>query len=202
MVIIGLLMPYLTVGVGLYVVNNAWVAVLGYHAGIILLVTLAGAWPRLGEFRPNAPLWKTILFGLTGLSAGAALYFLWPFIHVSSELTTALLRWGLNPRSWPLFIAYGALVNPWLEEAFWRGWLGSANRHPVLHDAVFAGFHLVVLAPFFPLLWLIVAFLVLAFSGWLWRQVIRTEKSMLASTLFHMAADVSILLVIWSTVRR
>ena len=199
---VGWIMPYITVGVGLYVFNNAWVAVLGYHAGIILLVTLAKAWPKWDEFRPQAPIWKTILFSLTGLSAGASLYFLWPFIHVSPRLFGALADWGLNPSSWPLFIAYGALVNPWLEEAFWRGWLGSANRHPVLHDALFAGFHLVILAPFFPFFWLVVAFLVLAFSGWLWRQVNRAEQSMLASTLFHMAADVSILLVIWSTIWR
>jgi hypothetical protein len=132
--------------------------------------------------------------------AGILVYFLWPFIHVSPGLADALLQWGLTSRTWPLFIVYGALVNPWLEEIYWRGWLGSATRNPILHDAIFAGFHLVVLAPFFPPIWLVTAFLVLATSGWMWRQVIRTEKSMLASTLFHMAADVSILLVVWSTV--
>lgn len=196
----GLLMPYLAVWLGLYVFNNGWVAIFGYHAGIILLVTLAGVWPAPTQFRPSVPMWKIILFALTGCTAGATVYFLWPFIHVSPRLASALLEWGLTPRSWPLFIAYSALVNPWLEEIFWRGWLGSANAHPIVHDAAFAGFHLVILAPFFPSFWLIVAFLILAFSGWLWRQVNRAENSMLASTLFHMAADVSILVVVWSTV--
>lgn len=202
MVIAGLLMPYLTVGVGLYVFNSAWEAVLGYHAGIVVLVTLAKAWPDIRAFRLTEPIWKTLLFGLTGCVAGVAVYFLWPIIHVSPRLAESLLEWGLTPSIWPLFIAYGALVNPWLEEIYWRGWLGSANRQPILHDAVFAGFHLVILAPFFPPFWLAVAFIVLAASGWMWRQTIRVEKSMLASTLFHMAADVSILLVIWSTIRR
>ena len=202
MVIAGLLMPYLTVGVGLYVFNSAWDAVLGYHAGIVVLVTLAKAWPDIRAFRLTEPIWKTLLFGLTGCVAGVAVYFLWPIIHVSPRLAESLLEWGLTPSIWPLFIAYGALVNPWLEEIYWRGWLGSANRQPILHDAVFAGFHLVILAPFFPPFWLAVAFIVLAASGWMWRQTIRVEKSMLASTLFHMAADVSILLVIWSTIRR
>lgn len=197
----GLVMPYFTIWMGLYVFNSAWAAVLGYHAGIILLITLARTWPRLGEFRPSAPIWKTILFSLTGLSAGVMVHFLWPFIHVSPRLASTLFEWGLNSRSWPFFIAYGALVNPWLEEIFWRGWLGSANTHPMFRDAAFGGFHLVVLAPFFPSFWLAIAFIVLATSGWMWRQVNRTEQSMLASTLFHMAADVSILLVVWSTVR-
>lgn len=197
----GLVMPYFTVWLGLYVLKNAWAAILGYHFGIILLVTLAGVWPRLSEFRSSAPLWKTILFGLTGSVAGVLIYFLWPIIHVSPRLAASLLEWGLTSGVWPLFIIYSALVNPWLEEIFWRGWLGSENRLPSLHDALFAGFHLVILAPFFPPVWLAIAFLVLALSGWMWRQVARTEKSMLASTLFHMAADVSILLVVWSTLR-
>lgn len=200
MILVGLVMPYLAVWLGLYVFKNAWAAILGYHTGIILLVTLAKAWPRLNQFRPAAPLWKIVIFGLTGCIAGVSVYFLWPFIHVSPKLAESLLEWGLTPGVWPLFIAYSALVNPWLEETFWRGWLGSADTHPIVHDAVFAGFHLVVLAPFFPPIWLAVAFIILAASGWMWRQMIRVGKSMLASTLFHMAADVSILLVVWSTV--
>ncbi len=198
--IIGLLMPYLTVWLGLYVFKNAWAAIFGYHIGIILLVTWARAWPSLNQFHASAPFWKIIFFGLTGCIAGVTVYFLWPFINVSPKLIESLLEWGLTSRSWPLFIVYGALVNPWLEEIYWRGWLGSAVAHPIVHDAVFAGFHLVVLAPFFPPFWMAVAFLILAASGWMWRQIIRVEKSMLASTLFHMAADVSILLVVWSTV--
>lgn len=201
MVIAGLLMPYLTVWLGLYIFNSGWAAIVLYHTGIVLLVTLVRAWPRPGGFRTRAPLWKTILFGSTGLSAGAALYLLWPVLHASPRLPGALLEWGLNPRTWPFFIAYSALANPWLEEVFWRGWLGSAARQPILQDAVFAGFHLVILTPFFPIFWLMVAFLVLAVSGWLWRQINRAEQSMLTSTLFHAAADVSILAVVWSTVQ-
>lgn len=199
---VGLVMPYFTVWLGLYVFQNAWAAILGYHIAIILLVTRAGAWPSPAEFRLRGPIWRPILFGLTGCVAGASVYVLWPFIHVSPKLAAALLDWGLRPRAWPLFIAYGALVNPWLEEAYWRGWLGSGSRQPVLYDAFFAGFHLVILAPFFPPFWLAAAFIVLAGSGWMWRQMIRGEQSMLASTLFHMAADVSILLVVRSIIER
>jgi len=196
----GLFMPYFTVWLGLYVLKNAWAAILGYHLGILLLVTLAGAWPSLEKFRPGAPLWKIILFSLTGGLAGLAVYVLWPVIHVSPGLPKSLLEWGLGPGSWPLFIIYSALVNPWLEEIYWRNWLGSTQAHPVYTDAVFGGFHLIILAPFFPPFWLAVVFIILTASGWMWRQVVRTGNSLLASTLFHMVADVSILLVIWSTV--
>jgi len=195
----GLVMPYFTVWLGLFVLNNAWAAILGYHIGILLFVTLAGAWPSLSEFRPGAASWKIILFSLTGCLAGLLVYLLWSIIHVSPILGESLLNWDLNPRTWLPFIVYSALVNPWLEEIFWRHWLGSADVHPVFTDAVFAGFHLIILAPFITAFWLGVAFIILTASGWMWRWVIRADNSMLTPTLFHMTADVSILLVIWST---
>ncbi len=191
-------MPYFTVWLGLFVLKNAWAAVFGYHIGIILLVTLARAWPSLAQFHPSAPLWKIILFSLTGCTAGLAVFFLWPILHVSPALGQSLLEWGLTAQTWLPFILYSALVNPWLEEIFWRSWLGSLEVQPVFTDAVFGGFHLIILTPFLPPFWLAAAFIILSASGWMWRQVIRTERSMLASTLFHMAADVSILLVIRS----
>jgi len=191
-------MPYLAVWLGLYVFGNAWAAILDYHAGILLLVTLAKAWPGREAFRVSAPLWKILLFGLAGCSAGILLYALWPYLQFSSLLGEVLLQWGLQPNAWPLFIAYGALVNPWLEEIYWRGWLGSAAKKPILRDFAFGGFHLVILARFLSPIWLAVALFILTFSGWMWRQVDRVEQSMLAASLFHMAADVSILIVVWS----
>ncbi len=196
----GLAMPYLTVALGLYVFRDAWVAILGYHAGIVLLVTLGRGWDAARKFIATAPIGRALIFGLGGFSAGAMAYLLWPLIGVSPQLPAALLDWGLNDVSWPWFIAYSALVNPWLEEIYWRGWLGSETRQPVLNDAAFAGFHLVILAPFISIFWLAFAFFVLSFAGWLWRQATRVERSMLASTLFHLAADVSILLVVRSAV--
>lgn len=195
-----LLMPYLTVAFGLYVCRNAWVAVIGYHIGILLFLSQAGVKNAAHHFRSSASIGRAMLFGLGGLFAGAALYLLWPVLHFSPQLPSVLLDWGLNPQSWPWFIAYSALVNPWLEEAYWRHGQGSAARHPILSDAAFAGFHLVILAPFLVLPWLLVVFLVLSFAGWFWRQVTRIEASLLAAALFHMAADVSILLVIVSEI--
>jgi signal transduction histidine kinase len=139
-----------------------------------------------------------MLFGSLGWLAGLSLLGLWRVMNVSPTLETALLAWGLNSRTWLVFIAYATVINPWLEEIYWRNWLGSTNTRPVITDAVFAGFHILILAPFFQPVWLGLAFTVLATSAWIWRQVNRRENSMLASTLFHMSADVSILLAIWS----
>ncbi len=189
-------MPYFAVGAGLYWFRNAWAAIVGYHLGILLILKFAGyAAPRRFEFT-----WQALLFGFAGLSAGILLFVVWPRIHMSPSLPQTLLGWGLTRNAWPVFIAYTALFNPALEELFWRGWLGSADSRPVWADAWFAGFHLVILAPFLPVLWLVIAFLVLTFTAWMWRQVTRRTDSLLPAALFHLAADVSILLIIVSEV--
>ena len=195
----GLLMPYITVGLGLYIFHSAWVAIFAYHAGILLILRLT-KFSNPVPFRRPASLWKMIGFAALGLTAGLAMYFLWPFVFVSADLPDTIERWGLTRVSWPFFIAYSALVNPWLEELYWRGWLGSATRRPVANDAAFAGFHLVILAPFISIAWLAVVFIILTMAGWVWRQVTRQTKSLLPSALCHLTADVSILLVIVSEI--
>ncbi len=193
-------MPYLAVGLGLYAFHNAWAAILGYHAGILALITLGRGWQAARQFRLTKSLAHVVTFGLVGLLAGVGVALLWPLVGFSPRLPDALLAWGLTPQAWPWFIAYGALVNPWLEEAYWRGWLGSGSSRPVAADAFFGGFHLVILAPFVSVGWLAFAFLVLASTAWFWRQVTRRDGSLLAASLFHLTADVSILLVIVSEV--
>jgi hypothetical protein len=201
----GWVMPYLTVGMGLYVYHNAWVAILAYHAGILLFLIPTGGFELAWNFLPglNHPatnIRDSILFGALGLFAGVTLALLWPFLHVSPRLPQTLLEWGLTPRVWPWFIVYFALANPWLEELYWRSWHGSPSRYPVLADFFFAGFHLVILAAFISVYWLAFAFLILSTTAWVWRRITVRYDSLLASSLFHLAADVSILLVVVSEV--
>lgn len=197
--IAGLLMPYVTVALGLYVFYSAWFAILAYHAGIILILWLA-RFSNPTPFRVSISLWKIFLFGILGLSAGLALFYLWPYVFVSPGLTQTLEQWRLTRGTWPFFIGYSALVNPWLEELYWRGWLGSDTRILTPNDAFFAGFHLVILAPFVSLAWLAVVFIILTITAWLWRQVTRRANSLLPAALCHLVADVSILIAIVSEI--
>lgn len=197
--IAGLLMPYLMVGLGLYLFHSAWIAILAYHAGILLLLWIA-KFKISSPFRITIPFWKLLTFALMGASAGIAMVFLWPYVFVSPVLTQTVEQWGLTRIAWPFFIGYSALVNPWLEELYWRGWLGSATRSPVPNDAFFAGFHLIILAPFVSSVWLVVVFITLATASWLWRQVTHRAMSFLPSALCHLVADVSILLAIVSEI--
>ncbi|MEW6029782.1 MAG: type II CAAX prenyl endopeptidase Rce1 family protein [Chloroflexota bacterium] len=194
--VIGILVPYITVGIGLFAARNAWIALLGYHLGILILLALTGEWRITGRFRIQNPFHAPIGAAL-GLLAGAGVFVLWPFAEVSPNLHSTLHAWGLNLHTWPPFILYFALVNPWLEESYWRGWLGGDSRLPILRDFWFSSFHLLVVFPFVGWFWLAFIFLVLASVGWLLRQAARREGSLLAPSVFHLTADASILLVIF-----
>jgi membrane protease YdiL (CAAX protease family) len=86
---------------------------------------------------------------------------LWPWLAVPPAINSHLQSIGLTADSWPYFIAYFIIINPWLEEFFWRGFLVNLSRKIVLNDLLFAGYHLLVLAGTMDAVWLAAIFLIL-----------------------------------------
>jgi uncharacterized protein len=192
------LLPYLAVCIGLFLVRNAWFTLLGYHVGIILILSVEKQWAQARKlFRMQRILWSlgAILFGALG---GGLLYFLWPYLGIHSfNFNASLTKLGLNGRDWIAFILYFSLINPWMEELYWRGYLGSDKRGPILADGYFSGYHLIVLGMYVGLPWLLVSFIVLGVAAWLWRQFARSTGGLLLPVLSHLAADLSLILVIY-----
>jgi hypothetical protein len=192
-----LLLPYLAVWAGLFLFKNAWFTLIGFHISILLaLLVLRPDLPVTILFKSNYPKWLlvSILFCST---SGMGLYFLWNIFGIASDLPAQLRAIGLTSKSWPMFIAYFALVNPWIEEYFWRGVLASDEKQLSFMDAIFAGYHALVLWGKVHLLSILFAVIILTSAGWLWRQIARENKGLLAPVLGHMAADLSILLTIY-----
>jgi membrane protease YdiL (CAAX protease family) len=191
------LVPYVAVGLGLFLARNAWAALIGYHAGMALFLTLARAWPQTRKLRPGGHLrWN--LFGvLIGVCGGIGLALFWTLFGITPDLRAQLFPLGLTPASWPFFILYFSLVNPWLEEIFWRGWLGSDSRSLTANDLWFAGFHLLVIGAYVPGYSLVVAVVVLSSVGWFWRQLARHEATLFPPTLSHLIADAAIALAVY-----
>jgi hypothetical protein len=104
---------------------------------------------------------------------------------------------GLSGLTWPFFIAYFALVNPWLEEPYWRALFTSPSPYPALIDFLFAGYHLIILVLFVSPPWMFLAFIILTLASWFWRQVSRYTGSLLPAALSHLLADFSILMVLY-----
>ncbi len=192
------LIAYVSMVLGLHVFHSAWVA-FGFYHGLILLVMLSAA---------NRTFWRELVAGwdwrvgtaaiVFGLGGGVVLYLLAPFAEIdSSTIGPVLSRLGLQGGSWLMFVIYHSLANPWFEEVFWRGRLGSNNNLPVWNDVFFAGYHLLVLALFLDWIWLIVAAVILTLAGWLWRQIRRQRKGLLLPVISHLSADASIMAVVY-----
>lgn len=192
-------LAYLAVFLGLFVFHSAWAALLGFHAAILGSLWIA---------RPGIPLsrllnysnkkWIALSLLVCG-SSGVALWLLWDVFGIANDLPSQVEALGLNARTWAPFIAYFALVNPFVEEYFWRGYLSSATKRLHRSDVLYAGFHALILIHKVPIVSIFVALAALAWAGWFWRQVAREEDGgLLAPVLGHMAADFTILLAIYN----
>jgi hypothetical protein len=188
---------YLAVGIGLFYFQNAWGALLGFHIAIIASLWIARpnlSISTLGKSGNGKWIIPSVL--LCG-SSGVTLYFLWNYFGVGADLSVQVEAMGLNSRSWPLFITYFALVNPWIEEYFWRGYLGSSTKGLYRSDFLYAGYHALILIGKMPVGPILYGLAVLVLAGWFWRQIVREGQGLVAPVLGHMAADLTIVLTIY-----
>ena len=181
----------------MYGLKSGWGAILGYHLGIVLLLSTTGGWPRIKRLWTG---WHTAL-GLTLVLicalSGLVIYLLWPLIQLDGiHLGQALNEYGLTGNAWVGFVVYYAFVNPWLEELFWRGHFASRIRYPAIGDLFFAGYHVLVLILFVTWVWAVLAFLVLFVTARLWRYCVNQTNGLLIPALSHLIADISVITAI------
>ena len=194
-------LAYLAVGVGLFVFQSAWGALLGFHAAILLSLLVAKPKIPISILWKSADIKRILLSVLLCGSSSVALYFLWDRFGFVGDLPAQIEALGLTTSTWIPFIAYFALVNPFVEEYFWRGYLGNETKSLHVSDLAYSGFHGLVLLGKVPTGSIIFALSVLALAGWFWRQIAREEHGLLAPVLGHMAADFTILLAVYLKVR-
>jgi membrane protease YdiL (CAAX protease family) len=191
------LAPYVTIPPGLFIFHSAWVALIAYHAVMILIMLVRHYRVSLGQVFNCRNILIIIGMAALGVAAGVAIYLLWPYLNISAGIVDELGSLGLGPGNWAIFLIYFVLVNPLLEELFWRGLLGSASLRPVWHDLAFAGYHAVVLLGKMEYYWLLPVLAALFLGAWLWRQVNRTAGSLLPGIIAHAAADFSVMLAVF-----
>jgi hypothetical protein len=192
------ILPYIAVVAGVHLFNNAWLALLGFHASILIMLAIVRPnIPVSVLFKSKSPKWILISV-LVCSTSGIGLYLLWNMFAIAPDLPAQLGTMGLSSStSWLAFIAYFSLVNPLIEEYFWRGYLGSNSKKLYLGDAVYAGYHALVLwGKVHPLI-ILLALMILTSVGWFWRQISREDEGLLAAVLGHMAADFSILFAVY-----
>lgn len=191
------LVPYGTIGIGLLGLHNVWFSILGYHLGMIIVLLLAGpqiSFRQVWRSRNYEILIVTSAFGGMG---GLLLYLFWPLLGIPGDISQYLQNRGLTTAAWPFFLAYFILVNPWLEEYFWRSYLGSNSKNLTLNDLLFSGYHILVLVGVISVVWIIMVFVVLCMGAWFWRQANRWNQGLLASVVSHLAADATVIFAIY-----
>ena len=191
---------YLAVGLGLFQFHSAWGALLGFHIAILLSLLIAKPEISIAVLFKNTKIKWVILSILLCGSSGIGLFILRDYFGFADDFSSQTEWLGLTSITWIPFIAYFASVNPFVEEYFWRGYLGDQTKSLHLSDFAYAGFHALVMfgkvslgAIFFGLVALVIA-------GWFWRQIGREDGGLLAPVLGHMAADCSILIAVYRIV--
>ncbi len=192
-------LAYLAVSVGLFQFHSAWGALIGFHTAIVASLLIARPHIPIRTLFINHNFKYVLLSVLLCGSSGISLYFLWDWFGAASDLPKQMQALGLNQASWIAFITYFALVNPWIEEYFWRGYLGSNTHHLYISDFLYAGFHGLVLLHKVQTASIFFALTALVLAGWFWRQIVREDGGLLAPVLGHMAADLTILLAVYYT---
>ncbi len=195
------LFPYLAVWVGLFWFKSAWLALAGFQIAILFVLVIAR--PNIPIdilFRTNHSKWIFTSMALCA-SSGLAIYYLRQFLGMTENLSSQLEGIGLNKSTWPWLITYFSLVNPFIEEYFWRGYLGSERTGFDIGDLIYAGYHgLVLMGKIHPLM-IFLALVGLTFIGWFWRQISRADDGLLIPVLGHLAADFSILMSVYLITR-
>lgn len=191
------LIPYITIGIGLLLLRNAWIAILSYHLSMIVILLFAGKNISFRQIYKIGNYKILIAAAVMGGTGGLCLYLLWPLLSIPGDITLYLENIGLTTEAWPYFIAYFILINPWVEEYYWRGYLGSNSKGITINDLLFSGYHIVVLAGKINVIWLTTVFVVLLLVAWFWRQADRRNQGLAASVASHIAADISVIITIY-----
>jgi membrane protease YdiL (CAAX protease family) len=196
--ICGAVSPYLAVVLGVFYFKNGFLAILLYH--LLLLICIIGI--------NRAKAFKLIKSGfnwhigpvicLSSLLPGVLIFFLWPFAKLESvDLAQVMESVNLTNTSFAIFALYACFVNPFLEESFWRGCFKPGSWIPSYIDALFAGYHAILLIPVVRSIFVLLAFMALMCVGWIFRNIYRLTSGLAISLLTHIVADIAILYAVW-----
>jgi hypothetical protein len=184
------LAPYIAVSVFWSFCHNAWLAILAYHAQILLW-----NWPVLRGIRVSSA-HRNLWLALPTILTGPLLYVLLPCI-TNTDLSTWLNTYHLSGAALVWMIPYFGVVHPVLEQIHWH----PLRETSVWSHVFFAGYHMIVLHSLLAIHWLIVCFCVLAGASFLWNLVSSKTRNLTVAIVSHTLADLGVVLAAWAVTR-
>ena len=196
--LISALTPYIAVLIGLYILQNAWVAIGLYHFGIIVFLIYGD---RNGLLKSVCTGWDPIM-AVVGVAMSVMvfpiIYFFWGHMQLEgAPLNSVLVNFGLHGTSWFLFMIYFSTVQPLVEELYWRNYLKCGDEYLSWTDLAFAGYHIFVLVWFIKWYWLVIAFIVIVAAAYIWRYLASKFEGLIVPLLSHAVTDMSIVVVVY-----
>lgn len=198
---IGLCSPYLAVILGIWFLKNALAATLFYHAVLLICIYGITRFNIFGFFLMGFKWSIGLVLCLGGIIPGIVILCFWPAARLDGiDLAKMMTLLKLYPLWFLFFAIYACLINPLLEEAFWRGCFRNQSFAPDFIDVLFSGYHAlavtcVIRAPF-----VVFVFLAMVGVGWLFRLVYRKTGGLLIPLLTHCIADIAILYAVWKII--
>jgi len=197
-----LLAPSVIVGVAMLLGHHGWLAMLGFHACMIVALIAHRRrldWRRM--LHPPRP--ATLVINVVAAMLVMAIFSWALFAYANrhgdygSILDRGLSAFAVPGNTRLLFAIELCLLNPLLEELFWRGLFFSDRKRPAATDVCYAAFHFFALVPFMPVIQAVVGTVGLVGVGYSLRQMARhNDRSLLIPLLWHALGDIAIVVAI------
>lgn len=150
---------------------------------------------------------KPLLVGtISGLICLLSIYvsvaLLQDFLFDSNQLSNLLVQWGFSGTNVWGFILVLILINPILEEWYWREFMYKryldklgVTKSVMLTSFFYALYHLLVLIPLFDMPFSLIATIPVFIAGLLWGYFRVKYTSIIAPVISHALADIGIIFV-------
>lgn len=177
--------------VGVMVFRSGWVALLLYHLCIVLAVLMNRDRISLSDLRRGFAMWPLLLMILIAVGG----YFVLTAHAVSNGFTGEKVG-RLAGSAGVGFVIYLLVVNPPLEEIFWRDLFASRSKRPSFGDLLFGCFHVPVFMLFLSPAMIPVGILLISIGGWGWRQMRIRYNGLLLPWMGHFLADLMLIAIV------
>ncbi|WP_261300719.1 CPBP family intramembrane glutamic endopeptidase [Paenibacillus andongensis] len=202
MTLLLLFAPTFFIFAGLYIFQSVPVTFALFY-GWLLLITIV--------FKPIGLRYltnKTALF-IISIGAGLGAFFLviisvgGALLHnelfESSQLEFLLKSWGFTGKYTVILVLVLTLVNPVLEEMYWRGFilqkLDQIKYKVIISSLFYSLYHFLVLLPMFKEPYPVVFFLMVFLTGMIWGWMVIKYRTLWISIISHSLADIGIILL-------
>lgn len=201
--------PAFMIFIGLQVLESVIIAFLLFYSWLLAVPLLAGGvpWER---FKTTS---RAVLLGFgSGLLFFLFIYGGLHWLHIYfidiDQLRDLLWEWGFSGQGEIWLVLILLMVNPILEEVYWRGFIyeklrkeGTAKFAILMTSAFYTLYHLLSVIPIFNGFYGLAAVIPVFIAGLIWGYMRERTGSITAAIIGHVLGDMGIIFVYWFIIR-